>query len=69
MGISRIQNYRGFKICAAIPHKFGGLAAVSEIVNLVRVKNVEKARKVGKSSLLTVVNQKSGNRAETDFPA
>ena len=63
MGIFRIQNYRGFRKCAATPSKFGGLAAVSEIVKLVRVKNVGKARKVGKSSLCTVLNQKSGNRA------
>ena len=63
-----MQNYRAFKKCATIPRKLGGLAAVSEIVKLVRAKNVEKARKVGKSSLRTVVNKMSGNRAETIFP-
>ena len=51
------------------PCKLGGLATGSEIVMLVNVKNVEKARKVGKSSLRSVVKQISGNRAATNIPA
>ena len=64
-----IQNYRAFRKCPAIPCKLVGLATVSEIVKLVKLKNEEKARKVGKSSLRSVVKQNSGNRAVTNIPA
>jgi len=62
-----IQNCPAFRKCVAIPRKLSGLAAVSKIVKLVKVKNLEKARKVGKSSLRSVVKKISGNRAAAKF--